>query len=121
MSDRPANRPPAHVADGGVVAPLRGSRPPAHVQPERSTTFKEVIAHVPDRPRSMTQLQLPIVEGVACRVEQLLQRVQGVKRGTTITRPTGFNARGQAHANRIAQQDQVPESGTSTRNHNDRL
>ena len=56
-------------------------------------------------------------ERVNNRLEALLARVEGIRHGTEINRPTKFNAAGQAHANRIAQQDQVQESGTSTRNH----
>ena len=57
----------------------------------------------------MTQLQLPIVEGVAAKLDRILAKVEGVRRGAAITRPTQFNAAGERHANRIAQQDRNPQ------------
>lgn len=46
---------------------------------------------------------------VAERIGRLLADVDRLKRASEITRPTKFNAAGQAHANRIAQQDRNPQ------------
>lgn len=43
-------------------------------------------------------------ESVADRLEALLARVDGIKRASTL-QPTRFNAVGERHATRIAQQD----------------
>lgn len=64
----------------------------------------------------MTQRQMQFDNGVASRVEQLLQRCGQLKRASTL-KPTRFNREGQQHAQAIAERDQVSFSGTSTRSH----
>ena len=48
------------------------------------------------------QRQLTFEQRVDERIEALLARVEGVRRGTTIDRPVVFGAAGQAHATAVA-------------------
>lgn len=50
----------------------------------------------------------PIADSVADRLEALLARVAGVRRGSDIGRPTTFDVRGQRHAAAVAAADEVP-------------
>jgi hypothetical protein len=54
-------------------------------------------AHLPDHSGKTRQLELPIVEGVASKLEAILQRCDKVKRGSSL-----FDAKGEAAANLIA-------------------
>ncbi|BBO35701.1 hypothetical protein PLANPX_5313 [Lacipirellula parvula] len=44
---------------------------------------------------------------VAHRIEQLLARVAGVRRGTECDRPVKFDRRGQAHAQQVAEAERT--------------
>lgn len=57
-------------------------------------------AHLPDHSGKTRQLSLPIVEGIASKLEAILQRCDKVKLGSSL-----FDARGQAAARRIAAAD----------------
>jgi hypothetical protein len=49
---------------------------------------------------------------VAVKIEQLLDRVAKLTTADKL-KPTRFNARGEQHARRVAQADQVEDSSTS--------
>ncbi len=70
--------------------------------------MNSTIDNVPDRQRQTTII---FDQTVADRIESLLARVEGVRRGATIDRPTRFNREGERHARRVAQADQ--SRGTS--------
>ena len=53
-----------------------------------------------------TQTTINFDQTVRDRIESLLARVDGARRGSAIDRPHIFNADGERHAQRIAQRDQ---------------
>ena len=52
-------------------------------------------------------------QNIAAKLNDLLTRVNNLRLAKDIRKPTRFNAHGQAHANRVAQRDQVESVATS--------
>lgn len=79
---------------------------------KKQTTLPGVIPHgrfankpIEDVPEHHQQWMVAMNTSVATKIDQLLQRVAGVKRGTAIDRPTKFDRRGQQHAEAVARKD----------------
>lgn len=56
-------------------------------------------------PRNQLQWMQAMNVSVSDKIDQLLQRVQGVKRASDLDRPVVFDAAGERHANQVAERD----------------
>ena len=58
-----------------------------------------------------TQTTIKFEQRVDDRIQSLLARVEGVQRGSDISRPTKFDARGERHARNVARRDEENDRG----------
>lgn len=90
--------------ESGSRAEQSGNRSTAGRAPVGRRPCKGATPGAPARPDQLLATS-SILPDCSQRIQALLARCDQLRRGTTIDRPTKFNADGERHANRIAHQD----------------